>query len=135
MTTVLVTGVAGFIGSHVAERCQALGFRVVGLDDLSGGFRRNIPAGVEFVEGSICDTALVAGVFERFQFDFVYHLAAYAAEGLSHFIRSFNYTNNLIGTVNLINHSALGRVKCFVFTCVDCRLRHQSDADDRGDDA
>jgi len=50
------------------------------------------------------------------EFDYVYHLAAYAAEGLSHFIRRFNYTNNLIGSVNLINQSVLHDVKCFVFT-------------------
>jgi UDP-glucose 4-epimerase len=46
----------------------------------------------------------------------VYHLAAYAAEGLSHFIRRFNYTNNLIGSANLINESVRHRVQCFVFT-------------------
>jgi UDP-glucose 4-epimerase len=46
----------------------------------------------------------------------VYHLAAYAAEGLSHFIKRFNYTNNLIGSVNLINASVNTGVKCFVFT-------------------
>ncbi|HLG02327.1 MAG TPA: NAD-dependent epimerase/dehydratase family protein, partial [Bacteroidia bacterium] len=48
--------------------------------------------------------------------DNVYHLAAYAAEGLSHFIKRFNYTNNLIGSVNLINESVKHKVKCFVFT-------------------
>ena len=41
----------------------------------------------------------------RNQFDYVFHLAAYAAEGLSHFIKRFNYSNNLIGSVNLINES------------------------------
>jgi UDP-glucose 4-epimerase len=116
MTTVLVTGVGGFIGSHVAESCQRQGFTVVGLDDLSGGFKSNVPAGVHFIEGSICDAALVARLFKEFRFDYVYHLAAYAAEGLSHFIRSFNYNNNLIGSVNLINQSALAGVRCFVFT-------------------
>jgi UDP-glucose 4-epimerase len=55
-------------------------------------------------------------LFEREKFDYVYHLAAYAAEGLSHFIKRFNYTNNLIGSVNLINASVNTGVKCFVFT-------------------
>jgi len=55
-------------------------------------------------------------LFERHTFDFVYHLAAYAAEGLSHFIKRFNYTNNLIGSVNLINGSVNHNVKRFVFT-------------------
>ena len=116
MTTALVTGVAGFIGSHVAESCQRLGFRVVGLDDLSGGYTGNVPEGVHFVEGSVCDDYLVNSLFSDFKFDYVYHLAAYAAEGLSHFIRTFNYSNNLIGSVNLVNKSAVSKVKCFVFT-------------------
>jgi UDP-glucose 4-epimerase len=112
----LVTGGAGFIGAHVARECLALGHRVVVLDDLSGGFRENVPAAATFVEGSITDHALVARLFEEYRFHYVYHLAAYAAEGLSHFIKRFNYTNNLIGSVNLINESVKHRVECFVFT-------------------
>jgi UDP-glucose 4-epimerase len=60
--------------------------------------------------------ALVNHLFEQTQFEYVYHLAAYAAEGLSHFIKRFNYDNNLIGSVNLINASVNTGVKCFVFT-------------------
>jgi len=116
MTVVLVTGAAGFIGSHVAECCQRHGFRVVGLDDLSSGHARHVPDGVQFVKGSVCDAALVSELFSEYAFDYVYHLAAYAAEGLSHFVRRFNYSNNLIGTMNLVNESARSGVKCFVFT-------------------
>ena len=112
----LVTGAAGFIGSHVCAEILALGGEVVGLDDLSGGTRANVPDGVEFVEGSVTDYPLLQRLFDEHQFDYVYHLAAYAAEGLSHFIRRFNYENNLIGSVNLINQSVLHGVKCFVFT-------------------
>jgi UDP-glucose 4-epimerase len=112
----LVTGGAGFIGSHVARHCLALGHRVVVLDDLSGGFEDHVPAGAEFIRGSITDADLVASLFRRFQFDYVYHLAAYAAEGLSHFIRRFNYNNNLMGSMILINESVKNKVKCFVFT-------------------
>jgi UDP-glucose 4-epimerase len=112
----LVTGGAGFIGSHVAEALVARGHHVVVLDDLSGGFIDNLVPGVEFVHGSIDDVALVHSLFERGRFDYVFHLAAYAAEGLSHFIKRFNYTNNLIGSVNLINASINHDVKCFVFT-------------------
>ena len=89
---------------------------MVVLDDLSGGFTDNVPAGCEFVEGSVTDHALIDGLFERHRFDYVYHLAAYAAEGLSHFIKRFNYNNNLIGSVNLINASVNYNVKCLVFT-------------------
>jgi len=116
MTNSLVTGGAGFMGSHVAEHLLKMGHRVVVLDDLSGGFADNVPAGAVFVQGSILDADLIERLFERYSFDYVYHLAAYAAEGLSHFIRRFNYQNNLIGSVNLINASVNHDVKCFIFT-------------------
>jgi UDP-glucose 4-epimerase len=116
MPRVLVTGVAGFIGSHVAEYCLRQGFQVVGVDDLSGGFITNVPAGVDFRRGSVTDTAWVADLWADGDFDYVYHLAAYAAEGLSHFIRHFNYETNLVGSINLINQAALHHAKCFVFT-------------------
>jgi len=111
-----VTGGAGFIGSHVVRHCLEMGHKVVALDDLSGGFEDHIPAGAEFIQGSVTDAALVTRLFDEYKFDYVYHLAAYAAEGLSHFIRNFNYTNNLLGSVNLINESVKHKVKCFVFT-------------------
>lgn len=116
MTRVLVTGAAGFIGSHVAEHCARLGFEVVGVDDLSGGFKENLPANVIFKQGSVTDIEWVAHLWDGDDFDYVYHLAAYAAEGLSHFIRRYNYETNLVGSVNLINQSVLHGVKCFVFT-------------------
>jgi UDP-glucose 4-epimerase len=116
MSTSLVTGGAGFIGSHVADELLSHGHRVVVLDDLSGGFEDNVPSGAVFVKGSILDTALIDRLFERYNFTYVYHLAAYAAEGLSHFIKRFNYHNNLIGSVNLINASVNYNVRCFVFT-------------------
>ncbi len=116
MITSLVTGGAGFIGSHVVKHCLALGHRVIVLDDLSGGFEDHIPEGAIFVQGSVTDEQLVASLFEQYKFTYVYHLAAYAAEGLSHFIRRFNYNNNLIGSINLINESVKHKVKCFVFT-------------------
>jgi UDP-glucose 4-epimerase len=113
---VLVTGVAGFIGSHVAEACLRLGFEVVGVDDLSGGFTENIPGGVDFRQANLVDAEAVAGLWAERPFTYVYHLAAYAAEGLSHFIRRFNYQTNLLASINLINQSVLHGVKCFVFT-------------------
>jgi UDP-glucose 4-epimerase len=116
MSNVLVTGGAGFIGSHVAEALRNRHDRVMVLDDLSGGFQQNIVPGVEFVQGSIGDIDLVSCLFKENRFDYVFHLAAYAAEGLSHFIKRFNYDNNLVGSVNLINASVNAGVKCFVFT-------------------
>src|SRR5437016_11178607 len=116
MSVSLVTGGAGFMGSHVADHLLWLGHKVIVLDDLSGGFADNVPEGATFVKGSILDEKLVDRLFEENSFSYVYHLAAYAAEGLSHFIKRFNYTNNLIGSVNLINASVNHEVKCFVFT-------------------
>lgn len=113
----LVTGAAGFIGSHLVRALSALeGLNVIALDDLSGGFRENLPDETHFVEGSVIDVQLVQGLFQAHRVRYVYHLAAYAAEGLSHFIRKFNYENNVIGSINLINEAIRHEVDCFVFT-------------------
>jgi UDP-glucose 4-epimerase len=112
----LVTGGAGFIGSHVVKHCLEMGHQVIVLDDLSGGFEDHIPEGAIFVKGSVTDHALVTDLFNQYKFDYVYHLAAYAAEGLSHFIRRFNYNTNLVGSINLINEAVKHECKCFVFT-------------------
>jgi UDP-glucose 4-epimerase len=112
----LVTGAAGFIGAHVYREARKQGMDVLALDDLSGGFRSNLPDDAAFVEGSVTDVELLDRLFEQHRFDYVYHLAAYAAEGLSHFIRRFNYETNLIGSINLINLAVRHEVKCFVFT-------------------
>jgi UDP-glucose 4-epimerase len=116
MSSVLVTGGAGFIGSHVADSLIRLGHAVTVFDDLSGGFEENVPAGARFVRGSVTDHMAVDRLFSSARFEYVYHLAAYAAEGLSHFIRRFNYANNVIGSVNLINASVNHGVRGFIFT-------------------
>ena len=117
MPTTLVTGGAGFMGSHLADELVAMGHRVVVLDDLSGGSRANAPAAAELVQGSVTDHECVDRLFARHRFDHVFHFAAHAAEGLSHFRKRFNYTNNLLGSVNVINASVnAGTVRCFVFT-------------------
>ncbi len=112
----LVTGGAGFIGAHVTNELINRGHQVVVLDDLSGGFQENVNPKATFVQGSVMDHALLEQLFNKYKFEYVYHLAAYAAEGLSHFIKRFNYNNNLIGSINLINESVKHKVKCFVFT-------------------
>jgi UDP-glucose 4-epimerase len=116
VSKVLVTGGAGFIGSHVADALIVRGHDVVVLDDLTGGFEANVPPGSRFVGCSVTDAARVDALFHQEAFDYVFHLAAYAAEGLSHFIKRFNYTNNVIGSVNLINAAVNNSVKGFIFT-------------------
>jgi UDP-glucose 4-epimerase len=116
MTRVLVTGAAGFIGSHVAEHCLRAGFEVVATDDLSGGFRDNVPAAARWVQGDLRDPSFVTRLFrDEGRFDFVYHLAAYAAEGLSPFIRRYTYQTNLVASASLINESVRTDVAVFVF--------------------
>jgi len=115
--SVLVTGGAGFIGSHVARHLVDAGQDVVVLDDLSGGYEENVAAGANLVTGSVVDPELVEELFREHEFSHVFHLAAYAAEGLSHFIRRFNYTNNVLGSVNLLNAAVRAEtVERFVFT-------------------
>lgn len=120
--SVLVTGGAGFLGAHVVRSLLSddryASLNIVVLDDLSGGFQKNLPKNdrLLFVQGSILDEQLVDQLFSSHRFRFIFHLAAYAAEGLSHFIRRFNYQNNLIGSMNLINASVNAEVKHFVFT-------------------
>jgi UDP-glucose 4-epimerase len=99
----LVTGGAGFIGSHLTAALLDRGDDVVVLDDLSGGSRTRVPRGVELVVMSAADEAAVSRLFKSHRFDGVFHLAAFAAEGISHAVKSLNYTANVIGSVNIIN--------------------------------
>ena len=112
----LVTGAAGFMGSHVADACLELGMEVVATDDLSGGFIENVPADATWIEGDLRDADFVRSLWDNGPFDYIYHLGAYAAEGLSHFIRAYNYRTNLEASVNLINMAILAEAKRFVFT-------------------
>jgi UDP-glucose 4-epimerase len=93
-----------------------MGHEVIVIDDLSGGFEDHVPEGAVFIKGSVTDEKFIVSLFATHRFDYIYHLAAYAAEGLSHFIRRYNYNTNLIGSINLINEAVKQKVKCFVFT-------------------
>jgi UDP-glucose 4-epimerase len=113
---VLVTGAAGFMGSHVVDECLALDMEVVATDDLSGGFRENVSDEASWIEGDLRDADFVRGLWADGPFDHVYHLAAYAAEGLSHFIRAYNYRTNLEASVLLLNEAINHGCERFVFT-------------------
>ena len=117
--TVLITGVAGLIGSRFAEwilRTQP-GVTVVGMDNLSGGYVENVPEGVRFYNIDLVGgPAAVSDIIAENSVDVIYHLAAYAAEGLSPFIRRFNYETNVIASVNLINAAIQHDVRKFIFT-------------------
>src|SRR5258708_39319249 len=97
----VVTGGAGFIGSHVAEILLDHGHQVLVLDDLSGGVEENVPPGADFEKCSVVEP--LDEIFKSYQPNFVYHLAAYAAEGLSHHIPVFNFMNNTVATANVLS--------------------------------
>ena len=115
---VLITGVAGLLGSRLADwiiENKGDEYQVIGIDDLSGGFKENIHPEVKFNQQNLIDGGLDK-IFSFYKPDYVFHFAAYAAEGLSPFIRTFNYDNNLKATAALINESIKNDVKRFVFT-------------------
>jgi UDP-glucose 4-epimerase len=112
---VLVTGGAGLLGSHFAEYLLNKGHQVTCIDNLSGGYIENIDPRSTFYPVDLTDTAAISEIMQSHKFDFVYHFAAYAAVGLSPFIRKFNYSNNIIASINLINGSIKNNVKKFVF--------------------
>ena len=119
-TTVLITGNAGLLGSHLSRHLLDKGFNVVGIDDLSGGYMDFVdPRIVEsknFYNINLTEVEKLNKIFEDTKPDYVYHYAAYAAEGLSPFIRNFNYTSNLICSANIINACIKYNVKKIIFT-------------------
>ena len=114
---VLITGVAGLLGSRIADWIieNQPNYRVIGIDDLSGGFKENVNPDVQFYAHDLVTDDLNQ-IFTDNKIDYVFHFAAYAAEGLSPFIRSFNYDNNLKATARLINECIKHDVKRLVFT-------------------
>jgi UDP-glucose 4-epimerase len=111
MKKILITGIAGMIGSILARYFLSKGYIVYGIDNLSGGFIENVDDPVHFYEIDICDQKQINSIFKKDKYDYVIHCAAYAAEILSPFIRNYNYTNNLIGSVNIINACINNEVK------------------------
>lgn len=103
MKTVLVTGIAGFVGSHVAEHLLKAGHGVIGIDNFSGGVESNIPEGATCWKGDIRDKSFVYHVFDKGSFDAVIHAAAFASEGLSHHVRNYTYDSIIMGSSNLVN--------------------------------
>ena len=113
---ILVTGVAGLLGSRLAEWIlNNTDHKVIGIDDLSGGYTENIPKGVKFYKFDLKNLSRIDKLFNKHKPDIVYLFAAYAAEGLSPFIRKYNYENNLISSTNLITCSIKHDIKRFVF--------------------
>ena len=102
---IFVTGCAGLLGSNYSRHLIENGHEVIGIDNLSGGYKAFVPKGEKFtfVKLNLERRKKVSELFEEHEPDLLFHFAAYAAEGLSPFIRNFNYRNNLICSANLIN--------------------------------
>ena len=116
---ILITGVAGLLGSRLADWIieNKPEYEVIGIDDLSGGYRENINPKVNFWEVDLINPKhKIDECFKINQFDYVFHFAAYAAEGLSPFIRTYNYDNNLKATARIVNECIKNNVKRLVFT-------------------
>ena len=114
---ILITGIAGLLGSRLADwilenKPQA---KVIGIDNLSGGYVENIDSRVEFYKLDLVQDS-ISDLFKKYNIDYVFHFAAYAAEGLSPFIRGFNYDNNLKSTARIVNQCIKHDVKRLVFT-------------------
>jgi UDP-glucose 4-epimerase len=114
---ILITGVAGLLGSRLSDWIikNHPEYKVVGIDDLSGGYKENVNPKVEFWQMNLVEHP-IENCFEVHKFDYVFHFAAYAAEGLSPFIRQYNYENNLVATARIINNCIKHDVKRLVFT-------------------
>lgn len=113
---VLITGVAGLLGSHLAKWIieNKKEYNVIGIDNLFGGYIENIPQEVIFYNRELTNCKL-DDIFKD-GIEFVFHFAAYAAEGLSPFMRRFNYENNMLSTANIINACINYNVKRLIYT-------------------
>ena len=113
---ILITGVAGLLGSRLADwLVENTDNEVIGIDDMSGGYEDNVNPSVILYKRDLASDD-INDIFENHKPDIVYHLAAYAAEGLSPFIRKFNYKNNLVSTASIINECIKHSVRRLVFT-------------------
>lgn len=115
--SIIITGVAGLLGCRMAEWIIANKpeYTVVGIDNLFGGYIENIPKEVIFYRRDLSKDT-IGDIFAEHKPEYVYHFAAYAAEGLSPFMRKFNYLSNSVVTANIINECIIHKVKRLVYT-------------------
>ena len=115
--SILITGVAGLIGSRMADWIidNHPEYEVVGIDNLFGGYVENINEKVIFYKRELSSDS-ISDIFDKHNFEYVFHFAAYAAEGLSPFMRKFNYSNNVLSTVNVINECITHNIKRLIYT-------------------
>lgn len=115
--SILITGNAGLLGSRLADWIleNHPEYEVVGIDNLFGGYIENVDDRVVFYKRELSIDS-IKDIFDKHEFEYVFHFAAYAAEGLSPFMRKFNYSNNILSTVNIINECISHKVKRLIYT-------------------
>jgi UDP-glucose 4-epimerase len=114
MPTVVITGVAGFLGSHLADKFLAEGYRVIGIDNLIGGYLDNVPDGVEFyIEDLAEEVEMLTDIMQGA--DLVVHAACTAYEGLSVFSPSLITRNTVQATVNTVTAAIAVGAKKFIY--------------------
>jgi UDP-glucose 4-epimerase len=121
---ILVTGAAGFLGSHLAEKLANLGHEVVGLDSMIGGYEDNIPKNIKFHKMDCCDFQRVKTVMSNV--DIVYHGDATAHEGLSVFSPYEITKNNYLASVSIFSAAISHKVKRIIFCSSMARYGEQS---------
>jgi len=116
MSTILVTGAAGFIGSHAILALAEAGHSVVALDNLSTGQRWAVPPEYTFIEGDVGDAALMRGVFAAHAIDAIIHFAGSieVGESVSHPLDY--YRNNTVGSLTLIETAVAAGIRRIVFS-------------------
>jgi UDP-glucose 4-epimerase len=115
MSKILITGVAGLLGNNLSRHFIKRGHKVVGIDDFSGGYKDLVHPQVQLYERNLVDDNAVSYIFATEKPDYVFHFAAYAAVGLSPFIRKHNYLNNVVASANIINACINYDVKKIIF--------------------
>jgi len=110
---ILVTGVAGFLGSHLAEKLSELKYEVVGVDNMLGGYKDNIPKNIDFHNLDCCDLNKMNKIMK--DVDVVYHCAATAHEGLSVFSPVEITKNNYMASVSVFTSAVVNKVKRIIF--------------------
>lgn len=113
MSNILVTGVAGFIGSAVSKRLLEAGYTVVGIDDLSTGVKRNIAEGMEFIKGGCHDTATYTAIEGR-KFDTIIHLAAQNGSAVGFGNPLHDLEVNTVGSYQLLEFAKRNECKRFI---------------------
>jgi UDP-glucose 4-epimerase len=120
---ILVTGAAGFLGSHLCDKLQNLHHKVIGIDNMIGGDLDNLPKNLEFHKIDCCDFRKLNKITKNI--DVVYHCAATAHEGLSVFSPVENTKNNYLATVSVIAAGINNKVKRIIYCSSMARYGNQ----------